>query len=455
MPKLNLKKIEYTDSEMETVDDGMVDTKVLSASEQKAIVSQIDDEYQLAYPYTEAKRAVMLARLRLYNNQRKDTKAVGDPLMFTVMNTILASLYDDRLMVRWEGRGGQGDDDVEENLNALSEFDYDVMGKDQLDYFWDWDACFFGRGLALLHEFDRSPGVMAPMPEHIPAPTFIRDPNAYSVNGIRGKGAMRFGGWESGASYYELKGLRSYFNIEKLKKDKETRSLLQETRDEYDSAQGRDQNPDKGESLKKHQNYEFKLLNWLTNIKGEKYLVTLANNRSLVIRYQKLKGSEWPILDRPLYPMSTDWDGVSIPDLTEDKQRARAVLLNIGLESAKADVTPNYLYDRTRIKNKNDLNFKISKFVGVDGRTDNALQPIQKATAHQYVNLIMDILDQSAQRATATPEIQQGVVSKQDRTLGELNLVSSKVDTRYSMSAKVFGWSEKRFWRQWYSLYKI
>ena len=153
--------------------------------------------------------------------------------------------------------------------------------------------------------------------------------------------------------------------------------------------------------------------------------------------------------------MATDWDGVSIPDLTEDKQRARAVLLNIGLQSAKADVTPTYLFDQTRIKNKNDLNFKINKFIGVDGRVDNAIAPVQKSTAHQYVSLIMDVLDTAAQRATATPEIQQGVVSDEKRTLGELNLVSSKVDTRYSMSAKIFGWSERAFWRLWYQQYKI
>src|SRR3990167_11372046 len=147
--------------------------------------------------------------------------------------------------------------------------------------------------------------------------------------------------------------------------------------------------------------------------------------------------------------MAKDWDGVSIPDLTEDKQRARAVLLNIGMTSAKGEVPPTYLFDQTRIKNKNDLNFRINKFIPVDGRVDNAIAPVQKSNAHAYVTLIMDILDVSAQRATATPEIQQGIQSKQNRTLGELELVSSKVDTRYSMSAKLYGISEAKFWRQW------
>ena len=45
-------------------------------------------------------------------------------------------------------------------------------------------------------------------------------------------------------------------------------------------------------------------------------------------------------------------------------------------------------------------------------------------------------------------------MSGKDRTLGELELISSKVDTRYSMSAKIFGWSEAAFWRWWYRGYK-
>ena len=453
MPK---EKITYQDSEYEIVENDEISTEVLSAAEQKRCVAQIDKEYHVAFPYNETKRKVQLARLKLYNNQRRDSTTVGDPLMFTVFNTVMASLYDDRLIATWEGRGGEGDEDVEENLNALTAFDYDVMQKNKLDYDWDWDTCFFGRGLVLQMGFDRRKGVMAPLAECLDPTTFIRDPRASSVNGdMQGKGAMRFGGWEVGASYYELKDLPGYFNLGMLKKDKETRDMIDETRQARRDAQGNQHFPQNEESLGKYDNYEFRLLNWVTSIKGVKYLVTLGNNRSVVVRYLKLKNQDrWPITDRSLYPMAHDWDGVSIPDLTEDKQRARAILLNIGLVSAKADVTPTYLFDQTKIKNKNDLNFRINKFVGVDGRIDNVLAPIQKATAHQYVNLIMDVLDQAAQRATATPEIQQGVNPKQERTLGELNLVSSKVDTRYSMSAKIFGWSEADFWKQWYMQYK-
>lgn len=124
--------------------------------------------------------------------------------------------------------------------------------------------------------------------------------------------------------------------------------------------------------------------------------------------------------------------------------------------SAKADVEPMYLFNEDRIKNRADLNFGFNKFVRVQGTgaVQDAVQPMNKPVVHQTVSWIMDLLDQSAQRALATPEIQQGIVSRQARTLGELELVSAKVDTRYSLAAKIFGWSEAEFWGRWYLLYK-
>src|SRR3990167_5516989 len=182
-------KIVYRDIERQVIDDGKKITEVIDAKTQAQIINQVNEEYELAFKFNEAKRTTLLRRLQLYNNQKKDLDAVGDQLMFTVFNTIHSALYDDKLMTAWEGRGGEGDEDVEENLNYLSEFDYDVMKKAELDYFWDWDAEFTGRGRVLMMDFDRSPAIKAPVPELIDAFAWIRDPQATSVNGdMRGKG---------------------------------------------------------------------------------------------------------------------------------------------------------------------------------------------------------------------------------------------------------------------------
>ena len=125
------KALFYKDLMREVVINDEVVDDIVEADTQKKIIKQVEEEYQLCYSFNQSKRQKNLARLKLYNNQMRDDKAVGDPLMFTVFNTVHASLYDDRLNSLWEGRGGKGDDDVEENLNALSEFDYDLMQKSE------------------------------------------------------------------------------------------------------------------------------------------------------------------------------------------------------------------------------------------------------------------------------------------------------------------------------------
>jgi hypothetical protein len=71
------------------------------------------------------------------------------------------------------------------------------------------------------------------------------------------------------------------------------------------------------------------------------------------------------------------------------------------------------------------------------------------------LQFVYQTLDESAQKAAATPDIKMGLQPNQNRTLGETNLISSNSDVRYSLSASIFGWSERAFWRlHWYNLYK-
>jgi hypothetical protein len=421
-----------------------------------SLIKQVDVEYNLAWQHQIPKIQVALSRLKLYNNQKKDVNAVGDPLLFTVLQTILASLYDDKLGVEFTGRE-EGDAETGENLTALADFDYDKMQKDKLDYDWLWDTCFFGHSLVKMAEFDRDPEFMCPIPELMDPMTFLRDPKAITVNGdIRGRGAMRFGGREIWVPRRSLSEAKGYFDIKDIKSaDTEVKELVKQAKEARDAAQGL------GSETKTDKifgdNEAISALEWYTWWRGKRVMVTLANDRKTVIKFKELK-KYFPIVDRQLYPTSHDWDGVSIPDIIEDKQRQRSVAINLTLQAMKADLYPMYIYDESRIKNKSDLlEFQFNKFVGVKGDGDirGAVQPMNKATPRMdLVDFILNTLDSSAQRATATPEMQQGQVSDSKRTLGELNLVAQKVDTRYSLTAKVFGWSEQDFWQQWYMHYK-
>jgi len=416
----------------------------------KTLTSQIEAEFKIAEQFQKPKFAEWETRLKLYNNQRRDKEAIGDPLLFTVHQTILASLYNDRLMTEFHPNE-EGDEETAENVNAMAEYDYQLMGKDIMDYSWDWDATFFGRGYILFNEFDRK--LKCPIPENVDPLTFFRDPRATSINGdMRGRGACRFLGRQIMLSRLDLKnGL--YFNTKGLSKSKETLTdRIYSAQQSRATAQGNQVQLNFSEL--KGDNAEFVVLEWLTHWNGKKVLVTLANDRKTVIRYKELPDTKWPVIDRTIYPIAHDFDGVSVSDLIEDKQRARAVAQNLALKGAKAGLYPMYVFNKQLIKNPAELKFEFNKFVQADGPAGDAISEIPRQGVKSEVKWILDTMDQAAQRATATPEIQQGVQSDEKRTLGEINLVASKVDTRYSLSAKIFGWSERRFWQRYYELYK-
>lgn len=416
-----------------------------------SLIEQIETEYQLGWWSFKPKFDEFGVRLKLYNNQKRDKEAVGDPLLFTIHQTVLASLYDDKLAVTFVPRE-QGDEDVADNDTTLAEYDAGEMEKDVLDYNWDWDATFYGTGLVCLMEFDRDR--MLPIPEYWDRMTVIVDPKAKSVNGdLRGRGRARFIGREMRLTKYEMKEAGVYFNYDKLKNEtKDLRSFTDEAETLSQEARGYQQTS-KFTGLK-GDNVDHRVLEWFTVWNGKRVFVTLADNRKTVVRYHELKTKDIPIIDRRIYPLPNSFDGISIPDLVEDKQRARAVLQNLGLKGAKANLHPMYLFNTNKIKNRADLNFDFNKFIPVDGEVEGAVRVMPKDQVKQEVQYIMDVLDAAAQKATATPDIQQGVQSDTKRTATELSLQNQKVDTRYSLSAKIFGWSEKRFWQQWHRLYK-
>lgn len=414
---------------------------------EKRLVQQVQREYKEAWDFMEPKLKENRGRLKLYNNQRRDKTKVGDPLMFTYHQTILAALYDDKLSVMFGGRE-EGDEDMAENLNGLSEYDYDEMDKASHDYELDWDALAWGRGLSYFNEFDTDS--KTPIPIVWDALTFLRDPEAKSVHGNRlGQGALRFGGREVSLSIDEIKDNPEYFNVNKIKESSGSSfSLVNELRQARSQAQG---TQDKG--YLQPQQGNVVALQWLTVFGGQKMLVELTNERSNLIRIHEFEDNKWPLIDRTCYPIAHDWDGVSIFDITEDKQRYRAALQNIYGDSARADLYPMYLFDETKIKKSIDKKFGFNKWIPVDGEVGKAATPLAKAQPSNQAQFIMSFLDVAAQKALATPELQQAVVSSKERTLGELNLVASKVDTRYSLAAKLWGISEAKFWRRWYDIY--
>lgn len=447
-----MSNIPNQEIETEDTDNRVNQNTGLTDEQEQKIINDINKEYRISFDFLQSKRQLWLDRLKLYNNQKRDPDAVGDPLLFTVFQTVFSSLYTDRLSVNFGARE-EGDHEQAENANVLAKYDYDLMEKDEIDYDWIWDTMFFGDGYCLLWDFDRRKDFMAPIPEVWDPTVTLRDPEGTSVNGnAKGDGAWRFFGREILKTKWQLKAEPAYFDVDDIQEEKTNDSMIDEAQEARAEAKGHTSQKTQKNNIGANQYHQ--LLEWWTHIDGEKTLVTLANGRKKIVRLQKLGVKKWPLIDRKLFPVSHESSSVSVPDLIEDKQRARAILINLGLKSAKADVMPKYLFDKKKVTNIKDLDFAVNKHVEVKGDPNNAIVPMQKSTFHQQVNLILQILDLAAQKAVAAPEVAQGVQPAEKRTLGEVQEVSASASVRLSLGARVFGWSERRFWQRWYWQYK-
>lgn len=421
----------------------------LTDAEKKTLLEQVKKEVEFAKDHMKPKIQKYYRNLKMFNNQRRDPDRVGDLLMFTLHQTLLASFVDDTFNVSF------GKSDKLSNAELVAASDYDEMEKDYLDYIWNWNTLFYGRAVVLNMTFDREN--LIPVPKAIDPLIMLRDPKAASLNGSSHGRPARFWGWVTEMSYQEIKSNPVKYDVNSLSDKDNQKSYLNEeliknARQARDDAQGRNDSSyiDAGES----DNKIYELIEWFTHFNGKKCYITVTSDCKGLVSYNVLKNQKrWPAVDKACLPSPNDWDGVSVPDLAEDKQRAKAILANLALTSLMRDVDGQRIYDASRIDNRTPLSN--GGDIAVNGPINNAVGVVPTNTPNLALfDYVTQFLDTTSQKATATPDMQQGSLSGQNRTLGELNLVAQKTDTRYGLMAKLFAMAEKRFWEMWYELYE-
>jgi hypothetical protein len=414
----------------------------------QSISEQIQDETKVAEGYVRSWREQKRKYLKLYINQRKNPKKVGDTLMFSTHQTILSSLYKDRLDAEWMWREEEDIDRAEE-LNAVWEFDYDEMGKPEHDYDKFWDASFFGIAVEDWSHFDRD--CLTPIPDLWDPLTVLFDPKAVSINGNRlGRGASRFIYREIVRTRQEMDDHGGFFNLNKLDTDEKETAQRRLTTQARDEARGLDNT---FTDVKKNKYYP--LVQGFTWINGKRYLVEAGNEGNTIVRLVRQVIDYWPLVDNRIYPMAHTQLTPGVPDFTEDKQRARAILQNYTLDAAKLDVLPMWLFDKNKITNKRQLgDWKAGKMIEGQNLDSNSMFPITKPSIHQFSQGIMQELETNAQKALATPEMQQGILASVKRSATEIAETSAGVDSRYSLTASLFALAESNAAYIWYDQYK-
>ena len=432
--------------EKKTKKEEKIDAFGLTEKQQKALKEQVQFEYKTAKDWIQPFYQKSYKNLKLYLNEKRDDDKVGDPILYTVMNTIHASMYSDIPEVKWKMRTIEGAE-MEANWNLLTEFDYEEMRKDELDMDWLWDTCFFGYGILDNIYFDRE--LKAPAPRLVDPFSFLYDPDTPAE-----LDNARFCGEEKILTSRELKE-GPYENVDKVATGTDFNKLPTQAARARTEAQGKNEQTEetqlnKGDNEKKH------IVEWRTWFDGKRILVGYSNDFENMIRYKELDDQKtWGYVEKKISRTSHSFKGASIPDMVGDKQRMRSEIINLAAAVVKSQQYPHYVYNSNLIRNKADLSFGFNKFTGVPGSPRDAVLPMNQYTPNmQMTNYILQYLDSASQRATASAEMQQGVLAGQERTVGELNLVAQKADTRYSLMMKTLLIGEKKFWKQWYRLYK-
>jgi hypothetical protein len=420
----------------------------LTDKEYAKLIKQFTSEKSVAWQYMEPKQTYWKKRVRIYNNRKKKQSSIGDPLVFTQFQTLLAALYDDKLMVSFNPQE-RGDTDQAQNLNPLYEADAVRMKKPILDFQWIWNTLFFGRGLVIMSKWDTME--LCPKPEIVNILTWLRDPTAKSVNGdASGRGAMRFGGRPIYKTMRELEKDSNYYYVEEMSGVPSVDPELQDAEEVINDAQ------DLGSATDVDgDNKNYTITEWFTWFNGKRVLIAVTNELQ-IIRYTVLiDQDEWPIKDKTIFPDPLSWDGTSLLDILEDKQRARARIINAALFNVESNTYNMYLFDANKIRKKSHLNFERNKNIPVNGSTSGAVEPVKRNQVGNEVSFILNWIQDVAQRGTGATEIQQGAMSLSGRTATEIATVSEKADTRFSLASKIFGWSEQEFARYWYKMYKM
>ena len=417
----------------------------LSYSEDEEVLHQVKAEYLAAREFIKPKREEWRKRIKLYNNQKREKDKIGVPTLYTIHNTLLSAFYFDRLQVIFDPRGGEEDIDICEALNDTAKFDYTEMEMEDVEYDWLWDALFFAKGFAELSEWDKEK--LIPVPQVIDPMNFYHDPNATKIQDAR------FWGVEILLTKREMEENKNFKNIEKLDEIRTTGDLKTTQEKRREAQNLTDIDVEKPE----YENKQYNLLKWFTLIDGKKSLVICDLGFNNIFRGPEtliFKDDKWPIVEKAFSPMSHEMWGVSVADLAEDKQRAQAILANLAIAGIKAGLYPMRLFDQNAVDKYELEDFQFNKFIPVKGSPGGVVANLPQEIPINAFSVAYDLLDRWMQQATAAPEIKQGMVQRQARTLGETQMAVAGTEGRQSLPAKLFGNAEKKFWRMWYGRYK-
>lgn len=417
------------------------------------IIGDIATKYEDSFQFLQTRKKRQANQLKLLVNLQKGDQTIASTLLLTLFNRVMASLYDDKLQIKFLPSQGINQDQINA-YNILAQSDYLEMGKAKIDYDWTWDTLFYGRGYVETLQFNKKKKIIEP---HVINPlVFGYDPIVSELQDWR-----YYWKWITKNKWDIIKLIKNG-KIKGISDPKEIASGVEPYLWEYKQIvdQARDGVTPSPEPFSQdiYQLLEF----YSYDEDGDRCIYWTDKNFSKILMHEKLDlddgeedgESRWPIVVKESFRQPHSSIPFSIADLLDDKHRAKSVLLNLAFIAAKDQANPVYLYNPDKVTDVAQfLSRQINQHIPVEDVNDS-VAPLNKAPAMTAdLQTFMQYMDAEAESpmGAGKPMSEPGGSTQQTATQAALDQQLN--DMAQSLISKVLQFGESEFWSHWFHRY--
>lgn len=201
--------------------------------------------------------------------------------------------------------------------------------------------------------------------------------------------------------------------------------------------------------------------------KERKAMAIFANDRRLLLTVKLLSASckeeeknpsiiPFPFSFHYWKPEPNNPFGNRPANYVRDIQKYKALIANLRIKKAKAELYPMYFYNQKYIKNRADLTFGFNKFIAVNTGgdwavpIDSIIRPFAPDSRADNSFKIDQSLDLQGDRSTSIWDNLMWTTSNQSNdTATEQQIMQTNSDINLSLNPKINNWWEKQFVRLW------
>lgn len=415
------------------------------------LLQQIKDEFSTWEDYMKPKRNQIIKRLEKHIKQNKEPWLININMVSNNIDTLIAGSYIDEPQVKFVARDQFLESEQADNLNYMAKFDSKEQDYQQLDYQVQRDRYFFGLGIKYRHWYDTVK--QCPIFYAVNPMTAIFDPTPTLIGKFNAN-QYKFFGFTLTDSMFNLKNDKQY------DKKKLSEMMLKELDENEELLKRSTSISDNTNYVAENLliNYSVTLYHHFTIYKWAKRLITTDIKKDIILRAIEIPAvleeekKDSALIPRPFsfyFYKPERWKvmWVSIPDLLEDKEEAKTILINASLIKARLEAFGGkFIVNSRLIKNKEDI-LKPSSWpqyiftndkLQANEKLSNVMTEIPTASIKQDTMTMTNILEREATLDTKQDQMQMWVVPDKTMTKAEQQSVQGNANMLNALNIKTY-----------------